>query len=235
MSPEQKAYWIPRVERFEVLGCYAQTEVGHGSNVRGIETQATFDLDTDEFILASPTVSSSKIWIGGLGAWATHAIVVARLIVNHHDYGNHLFLVQVRDLDTHDVLPGISIYEQRDKVLGTLRGVDNGVMRFYNHRIPRSNMFAGSASLSRDGVYTPPNNQKHSYTSMVIIRGLMSSELAFDAMKCLYIAAHYALFRRQFGAETPGDQETAIIEYASVKERLLPAIARVSHESGLIW
>ncbi|PGH20094.1 hypothetical protein AJ80_03662 [Polytolypa hystricis UAMH7299] len=225
MSPEQKAFWIPKVERFEILGCYAQTEVGHGSNLRGIETSATFDSTTDEFILESPTVSSSKIWIGALGAWATHAIVVSRLIVNGHDHGNHLFMVQVRDLKTHDVLPGITIYEQRDKTLNTLRGLDNGVMRFFGHRIPRSQMFAGSSSLSRDGTYNPPINKNHSYTSMVIIRGLLSSELGLDAMKALYIAAHYVAFRRQFGAN-PGGMETRVIDYASVKNRLFPAIAR---------
>jgi acyl-CoA oxidase len=228
MSPEQKAYWVPKAERFEILGCYAQTEVGHGSNLGGIETRATFDQETDEFILESPTVSSSKMWIGALGAWATHAIVVARLIVKGKEYGNHLFIVQVRDLKTHDVLPGITIYEQRDKTLGTIRGIDNGVMRFFGHRIPRSQMFAGSSSLSRDGTYNPPKNKNHSYTSMIIIRGLLASELAFESMKCLYIAAYYTAFRRQFGAGGPGQEETPVIQYVSVKTRLFSAIARVS-------
>ena len=227
MSPEQRAYWVPKAERFEILGCYAQTEVGHGSNLRDIETRATFDSETDEFFLESPTISSSKMWIGSLGAWATHAIVVARLIVRGEYLGNHLFMVQVRDLETHEVTPGITIFEQRDKTLGTIREIDNGVMRFYGHRIPRAHMFAGSSSLSRGGTYSSSQNKNHSYTSMIIIRGLLSSELAFEAMKCLYIAAYYTTFRRQFSAKGPGQEETAVINYASVKNRLLPAIARV--------
>src|SRR3978361_353923 len=91
MSPEQQAYWIPKADRFEILGCYAQTELGHGSNLHGIETTATFVPDTDEFIMNSPTLSSTKFWIGTLGCWATHAIVVARLIIRGKEHGNHLF------------------------------------------------------------------------------------------------------------------------------------------------
>jgi acyl-CoA oxidase len=29
-NDEQKAYWLPRVERWDILGCYGQTELGHG-------------------------------------------------------------------------------------------------------------------------------------------------------------------------------------------------------------
>jgi acyl-CoA oxidase len=67
MSEEQKALWIPKVERFEIFGSYAQTELGHGSNVKGIETTATFDEGTDEFIIDSPSLSSTKYWIGATG------------------------------------------------------------------------------------------------------------------------------------------------------------------------
>ena len=40
-----------------VAGSYAQTELGHGSNVRGLETTATFIPETDEFELHSPTLT----------------------------------------------------------------------------------------------------------------------------------------------------------------------------------
>ena len=228
MSPEQRAYWVPKAERFEILGCYAQTELGHGSNLRRIETTATFDQDTDEIVLNSPTLSSTKFWIGSLGCWATHAIVVARLNVKGKDLGNHLFLVQVRDLDTQDLLPGISIYDHAEKALGAFAGMDNGAMRFYEKRIPRTQMLAGMASLDRDGKYHPPKNTKHSYTSMVLIRGLLSEELGLEMAKAIYIGIQYAGFRRQFGADSPDAQETRVIEYASVQKRLFPALSRVS-------
>lgn len=41
-TQEQLAQWLPPSQSFRVIGCYAQTELGHGSNVRGVETTATF-------------------------------------------------------------------------------------------------------------------------------------------------------------------------------------------------
>jgi acyl-CoA oxidase len=226
MSPSQRAYWLPKAQNYEIHGSYAQTELGHGSNVKAIETTATFDPTTDEIILNSPTLSSHKYWIGSLGVMATHALVVARLIVSGEELGNHVFLVQVRDLDTHNLTSGVVIYEQGEKTLGTFASMDNGVMKFTNKRVPRAQMLAGFASLDRDGTYHKSENRKHAYTSMVIIRGLMSQEIGQDVSKAIVIALRYAKFRRQFNLKD--GQETRVIEYRSVQHRLYPALCRVS-------
>jgi acyl-CoA oxidase len=230
MSPAQRAYWIPKTETFEICGSYAQTELGHGSNVQAIETTATYDHDTDEFILNSPTVSSSKYWIGALGVWATHALVVARMIIKDQDLGNHLFMVQVRDLETHDLAPDVIIHEQGEKSMGTFASMDNGAMQLRNKRIPRSQMLAGLVSVDRNGNYTKAKhtNKKHSYTSMIIIRGLMSEEIGQDVCKAIVIALKYTKFRRQFNSKA--GEETRVIKYASVQHRLFPALSRVSRD-----
>lgn len=41
-SDEQMMWWLPRAIVFQIVGCYAQTELGHGSNVRGLQTVATY-------------------------------------------------------------------------------------------------------------------------------------------------------------------------------------------------
>jgi hypothetical protein len=79
MTDEQKEIWIPKAERFQIFGSYAQTELGHGSNVRGIETTATFDRDTDEFIINSPTLSSTKYWIGATGMTEHSTLIISTL------------------------------------------------------------------------------------------------------------------------------------------------------------
>jgi len=98
---EQRAQWLPLVEEMKIHGCYAQTELGHGSFVQGLETTATFDPDSDEFIINSPTITSTKFWPGELGHHATHAVVFAQLIIKGKKFGVQPFLVPVRDVETH--------------------------------------------------------------------------------------------------------------------------------------
>lgn len=86
-NEEQKAFWMPQLRKVNILGCYAQTELGHGSNVAGIETTATLDMKTDEFVINSPTITSAKYWPGDLGRNTSHAIVFARLLIEENDYG----------------------------------------------------------------------------------------------------------------------------------------------------
>lgn len=56
--------------------------MGHGSNVAGLETTATYDKQTDSFIINSPTLTSTKMWPGDLGINANHGVVFANLIID---------------------------------------------------------------------------------------------------------------------------------------------------------
>lgn len=228
MSDEQKAIWIPKAEHFEIFGSYAQTELGHGSNVKGIETTATFDKTTDEFIINSPTLSSTKYWIGTTGVWATHSIVVAKLIIDGRHFGNHLFLTQIRDLETQRLMPGCEIYELGPKAFQGMLGTDNGAMQFHNVRVPRSQMLARNAQVLRDGTYIKPQNQKHSYGSMVTVRALMAEITGWDLLKAVAVAFHYTAFRKQFKKDNEQAEETTVLDYASVKQRLIPLLARAT-------
>jgi acyl-CoA oxidase len=101
-----------RIKNLQVIGCYAQTELGHGSNVAGLETTATLDKTTLEFVLNSPTISSTKWWPGELGHFANHALVFAKLIIKDDDgedntYGVIPFIVPIRDMTTHKFMPGV--------------------------------------------------------------------------------------------------------------------------------
>ena len=86
-NDEQIKKWMPDVKHLKLHGCYAQTELGHGSNVAALQTTATFDPETDEIVLNTPDIKAYKFWPGELGKMASHAIVFARLISGGEDYG----------------------------------------------------------------------------------------------------------------------------------------------------
>lgn len=65
------------INKMNIIGCYAQTEIAHGSNVNALETTATFDKATDEFVIHTPSIRAYKFWPGNLGRHATHAVVMA--------------------------------------------------------------------------------------------------------------------------------------------------------------
>jgi len=92
-NKEQRDHWMPLLLNHKILGCYVQTEIGHGSNVAKLETTATLDKATDEFVVHSPTTSSTKMWPGDLGYQSTHAVVFARCLVDGNDFGVHAFMI----------------------------------------------------------------------------------------------------------------------------------------------
>lgn len=51
MDEDQVGEWLPKAASFQILGTYAQTELGHGTFLRGLETTATYDKSTKEFVL----------------------------------------------------------------------------------------------------------------------------------------------------------------------------------------
>ena len=104
---EQFDTWCHKARNCRILGCYAQTEIGHGSNVAALETTATFDEKTDEFVIHTPSISATKWWPGDMGNFSTHALVYARLIIDENNYGVIPFIVPIRSTEDFMPLKGI--------------------------------------------------------------------------------------------------------------------------------
>ncbi len=94
---DQAAFWKNQVLSGKVLGAYAQTELGHGSNVQMLETKAIYQKDTKNFIINTPTTTSVKYWPGVLGTFATHCVVQARTFVEDKDIGVQTFVIEIRN------------------------------------------------------------------------------------------------------------------------------------------
>ncbi|GAA5931019.1 uncharacterized protein JCM15063_002522 [Sporobolomyces koalae] len=231
-SDEQQAEWLPKCYNHEILGCYLQTELGHGSNVQQLETTATFDPAKQEFIINSPTISSTKWWIGALGVSATHGVVQARLILDGKSFGPHLFIVNLRSESDHSLMPGIQAGEIGPKVHGAMGSLDNGWARFNHVRIPRSHMLSRFAQVTEAGQYVKPPHSSLSYGSMVFIRAQMISSLSWRLAKAVTISLRYLHVRRQFADPElkPGEpgfgQEKQVITYPGVYRRVLPVLAK---------
>ena len=52
-TEEQFKKWEDLILKWNVIGCFAMTELGHSSFLRGLETTATFDIENDEFVINS--------------------------------------------------------------------------------------------------------------------------------------------------------------------------------------
>ncbi|KAI3707374.1 hypothetical protein L6452_25830 [Arctium lappa] len=225
-TEEQKKKWLPLAQKMKIIGCYAQTELGHGSNVQGLETTATFDPQADEFVIHSPTLTSSKWWPGGLGKASTHALVYARLIVGGEFHGVHGFIVQLRSLEDHSPLPGITVGDIGLKFgNGAYNTMDNGVLRFDHVRIPRNQMLMRVSQVTKEGKYMQSDVPRQLiYGTMVYVRQTIVVDASKALSRAVCIATRYSAVRRQFGSRN-GGPETQVIDYKTQQSRLFPLLA----------
>lgn len=196
-SPEQVKEFGERGAKMKIIGGYAQTELGHGSNVRGLETTATFDKDTDEFILDTPHLTSMKWWISNLGKMATHALVYAQLIIDGKEFGIHEYIVQIRD-ELHRPLPGVEVGNVGD-TLGHPEQC-TGFLRLNKVRVPRDRMLSKYQHVTRDGKYVKAERKRNPYThyfTMLLTRAGIVRGTATHLARACTIAVRYSAVRTQ--------------------------------------
>ncbi|GAB4006151.1 acyl-CoA dehydrogenase family protein [Nocardioides ultimimeridianus] len=218
--------YLADIAQARLLGSFAMTETGHGSNVQALGTTATYDPDTDEFVIHTPDDSARKDYIGNAARHARAAAVFAQLVVGGESHGVHALFVPLRD-EAGQPLPGVRI-EDCGRKLG-LNGVDNGRIWFDQVRVPRENLLNRYADVSADGVYSSPieNPDRRFFTMLgTLVQGRVCvGGAGIQASKvALTIATRYAAERRQFGP--PGEPESLLLDYGQHQRRLLPLIAR---------
>ncbi|KAL9644653.1 hypothetical protein ABK040_015392 [Willaertia magna] len=227
LGTEKHLYLLDDLNKGIDIGCFMMTEIGHGSNVRKIETTATFDNHTKEFIIHSPTDSSCKYWIGNSAVYGTKAVVFAQLLMNGQNKGVHVFYVPLRDPKTLTLREGIEV---RD--VGVKQGwnaVDNGCIRFNKVRIPLDNLLDKYGKVDVEGNYSSnikDENVRFAVTlsALAIGRLLYIAGPTFALQTGLTTAVRYAHQRRQFGN---GMKETLIWDYPTHKDKIIPMFAYV--------
>ena len=223
---------------FDLPGCFAMTETGHGSDVAAIRTTATFDQDADEFVVSTPDRSAYKDYIGNAARDGRAAVVFAQLRIPDQNkvpsvqvsgsqaFGVHAFVVPIRDADG-GPCPGVHIEDCGPK--GGLNGVDNGRLAFADVRVPRDALLNRYGDVAADGTYsTPIASANARFFTMLgtLIQGRISvaGGAGSAAQAALAIAIRYGERRRQFAA--PGrDDEVVLLDYRAHQRRLLPLLA----------
>lgn len=223
--------YLSRIESLDLPGSFAMTELLHGSNVRELQTTATYDAKTQEFVVHTPDDGAVKWWLGNAQLNATMATVFCRLITRGKDEGIHAILVPLRDPVTHKALPGVELGDCGDKV--GLHGVDNGYIRFTNVRVPRENLLNRFGDVLPNGEYVSelqsPNRR---FAAMLgeLITGRLTLAVSSNTLRkiAVTIATRYGAARKQFGPPNPKPGEPAevpVLDYKSHQVRLFPIIA----------
>ena len=173
----------------------------------------------------SPTITSTKYWPGSLGFSASHAIVIARLLIKDKDHGIHPFIVQLRSLDDWKPIPGIELGDIGLKM--GLNTTDNGYAIFSHARIPRTNMLMGQAQVRRDGTYNRLGSQVSAYSTMLYVRNRIVHVVAFQLAQATTIAIRYSTVRTQgHGHYSESVLEVPILSFKSQHHRLLAVTAQ---------
>ncbi|MDX1621191.1 MAG: acyl-CoA dehydrogenase, partial [Nitriliruptorales bacterium] len=210
----------------ELLGCFAMTETGHGSDVQHVRTTAIYDRETEEFVLNTPDEDGRKDYIGNAADHGHMAVVFAQLITGGEGHGVHAFLVPIRE--DGEVVDGVTIEDCGHK--GGMNGVDNGRIWFDEVRVPRSALLDRYGQVDVEGLYSSPieSDTKRFFTTVgTLVQGRISvSGAAVSAAKvALTIAVRYGLARRQFENPATGE-EVVILDFRQHQRRLLPRLAK---------
>jgi acyl-CoA oxidase len=210
----------------ELPGCFAMSEAGHGSDVQHLQSTATYDPDTREFVLCTPTDDARKEYIGNAACDGRIAVVFAQLIVAGENHGVHALVVPIRD-EQGEVCERVRIEDCGEKM--GLNGVDNGRIWFDNVRVPQEALLNRYGDVSPEGEYSSPieNANKRFFTMLgTLVQGrvCVSGASISAAKSALTIAVRYGLRRKQFGPE--GEDEVPILEYRTHQRRLMPLLAK---------
>jgi acyl-CoA oxidase len=218
--------FLPAIMSLEVPGAFAMTETGHGSDVAAIGTTATYDEETQEFVIHTPFRAAWKDYIGNAAVDGRAAVVFAQLITKNVNHGVHAFYVPLRDADG-VFLPGVG--GEDDGIKGGLNGIDNGRLHFDQVRVPRSNLLNRYGDVAEDGTYSSPIESpgRRFFTMLgTLVQGRVSLDGASTAAAkiALTIAVTYGNERRQFTAASDTDEEV-LLDYQLHQRRLLPRLA----------
>ncbi|HEX4478875.1 MAG TPA: acyl-CoA dehydrogenase [Polyangiaceae bacterium] len=216
--------FLEELERLDTVGTFMATELGYGNNVQALETSATFDAATRDFVIHTPSVAAQKFMPNtGAEGIAKLAVVMARLRVDGQDCGVFPFVVRIR---TNDALcDGVNVIALGDKPDFPL---DNAITSFDDVRIPFHQWLSGAGSrIDEEGVFSSDvgSRRKRFLTSMERVQAgkLCLSVAGLSMLRgTLRLALGYSQQRKTFA---PGAADVSILSYRPQQRAIFEGVA----------
>ena len=228
LGTEKHLPFVTKGINFNEIGCFALTELGHGSNVAQLGTTAHYIHETREFIINTPDSLSAKWWIGGAAQTSTKSVVFAQLYVKGVYEGLNAFVVDIRDPKSFQPKEGVIIGDCGKK--SENEGIDNGFIIFKNYKVPYDSLLDKFSHINSEGKFSSSIKKKEKRLSTMLgalFRGRSSvvNSSEGNLKNALTIGIRWSAIRKQFGP--PNSAELSILDYQLTRMRLIPHLANL--------
>lgn len=230
---------LDELNSMQSIGVFLATELAYGNNVQALETEATYDHATREFVIHTVRPQARKFMPNtGADGVPKLAVVLARLKVGGRSVGVFPFIVRIRTAG--GLCPGVTVSPLGDKPDYAL---DNAITSFDHVRVPFHHWLSGDESrIDEQGTFSSKiaSGGKRFLSAMERVQ---TGKLCIAAgglgllKSALDLTLRYALQRRTFG---PGRRDVSVLQYRTYQRTLFEGIATayasvfLLHHAGVV-